>query len=269
MSFKSLYPLTPKAAIYAPLTFRMGLDFLSDVPETSLNGIRDLAGFAAIGDGAIRTALSREKAAGLIISEKDSKGVTRYRMAQRQFDMGRAAIERHNRQGFLLAVFSFTDNAVSERKAVRETLQNYGFRKLSQNTYINGEIETEGLLESMREFGLEESFYLFHCPEIDNPELIRKILTLFNIKTRAEELRNFHTQMKTFLSEAALSDHETARRILYLAPIQYEICQINEFPIPAKYLPENYALQDIQRYYHQFIERHQSQLKEYYQRVNR
>jgi len=269
MDFRTRYPLSPKSVVYAPLTFRMGLEFLRDVPEASLNGIRDLAQYAGIADGAVRTTLSRERAAGLIESEKDGNGITRYRMARRQFDMGLTTIDRENRKGFLLAVFSFAENEVSERKAVRETLKNYGFRKLAPNTYINGEIETGGLLASMKEFGLENSFYLFHCPDIDDPELIRKILALFDIQGRSKELRKFFRDMVSFLSEGGINGDEKARRILYLAPLHYEIGHVNEFPIPAKYLPPDYALDDIHRFFKEFVDSHRVPLRSYYDRVNR
>lgn len=268
MDFKTAYPLVPKSVVYAPMTFRMGLDFLHDVPETTLKGIRDLAHYAGIADGAVRTTLSREKAAGLIESYKESDGITRYRMAMRQFDMGRATIDRENKQGFILAVFSFTTNEVSERSAVRLTLKNYGFRKLAQNTYINGEIETSGLVSAMKEFGLEKNLYLFHCPDIDDPVLIEKILLLFDIPGRSNELKNFFQDMRSFLTERGITGDEAARRILYLAPLHYEIGHVNEFPIPAKYLPPDYALKDIHQFYHNFIYNHRAQLREYYIRVN-
>jgi hypothetical protein len=76
----------------------------------------------------LRSPLSREKAAALIEYSKGPDGVTRYRMSNHQFTMGMDTIGRQNKQEFILAIFSFTKDASSQRSAVRETLKNYGFR---------------------------------------------------------------------------------------------------------------------------------------------
>jgi len=151
LAFIKAYPLTAKAATHTPLVFRAGLESFEGLPWPSLEGIRDFAHFAGIGDGAVRTALSRAKAEGSILVEPDSKGLNRYALAPASFEMGLAQIHSDQRlEGFLLAVFSFKSDDNEARSALRGVLKNYGFKKLAQNTYIHGRIETEGLRRAIR-----------------------------------------------------------------------------------------------------------------------
>lgn len=267
--FLSDHPYSAKEAVYTPIIYRSGLPMPETVPYPSLNGIRDLAQFAGISDTAIRTAISRAKADGSIIETKDHFGKSRYRIAPATFEMGMATISREKQpEGFIVAVFSFTKDAESERAVVRETLKNYGFKRLAQNTYINGRIDTKGLLESMKSFGLEKNLYLFHCPDIDDQDLISKILGLFDLEGRKKMLERFYEQMVDFLSEKDLSDEELGRRLLYFGSIYWTVCEMGEPPIPLKHLPPDYPMPKIRKFYMEFIEKNHGKLIQYYIKVN-
>lgn len=269
IQFLNEHPYTAKEAVYTPIIYRSGLPMPETVPYPSLNGIRDLAQFAGISDTAIRTAISRAKADGSIIETKDSLGKSRYRIAPATFEMGMATITREKQpEGFIVAVFSFTKDAESERAVVRETLRNYGFKRLAQNTYINGRIDTKGLLESMKSFGLEKNLYLFQCPDIDDPDLISKILGLFDLDGRKAMLERFYVQMVDFLGQKDLSDDELGRRLLYFGAIYWTVCELGEPPIPQKHLPEDYPMPRIRQFYMDFIERNHGKLVQYYIKVN-
>jgi DNA-binding transcriptional regulator PaaX len=268
MAFLKDYPFSAKEAVYTPIIYRFGLEMPATVPFPTLNGIRDLATFAGISDAAIRTAISRANADGSILKFK-VQSRTHYTIAPSTFEMGMTTISRDKQaEGFVIAVFSFTKDAESERAVVRETLKNYGFKRLAQNTYINGRIDTKGLLEAMRKFGLEKHLYLFHCPDIDDHDLIHKILDLFELEKRKSDLEHFYQQMVGFLTETGLSDDELGRRMLYFGAIFWTVCEVDEPPIPQKYLPSDYPMPKIRAFYNAFVEENKSKLIQYYIKVN-
>ncbi len=267
--FREAYPISAKAAVYTPVIFRTGLDFLVDLPWPSLEGIRDFAHFSHIGDSAIRTALSRAKAEGGLLIQRDAAGTNRYRMAASRFDMGKAVIHGADRpEGFIIAVFSFKSEDTSERAAIRDLLKDFGFKKLAQNTYINGRIETSGLKSAAQAQGLDKNLYLFTCPDIDDQDLVNKILDLFDLEAKKRELEEYLSLLRDFLPEG-LPDAELARRLLYTGPVHYEHCEVGEPPFPAKYLPPDYPLKEIQRFYAQRLEEGRGKILEYYSIVNR
>jgi len=266
--FRVAYPISAKAAVHTPVIFRAGLDFLVGLPWPDLEGIRDFARFSRIGDSAMRTALSRAKAEGSLLVERDGAGRNRYRLAQSQLEMGNAIIHSDQRpEGFIIAVFSFKSEDTSERAALRELLKDYGFKKLAQNTYINGRIETQALHATVLALGLEKHLYLFTCPDIDDPELVGRIVELFDLGARNKELAEYYSLLRDFLPEG-LPDDEFARRLLYVGPVHYERCEMGEPPFPAKYLPEDYPLKDIQRFYGERLEAGRGMMLAYYSALN-
>lgn len=269
LEFLKDYPYSAKEVVYTPIIYRIGLQMPDTVPFPSIKGIRDLATFAGISDAAIRTALSRAKSDGSIHEFKDALGENRYAIAPTTYEMGLVSINRDAQpEGFILAVFSFTKDAESERAVVRDTLKNYGFKRLAQNTYINGRIDTTGLMSAMRSFGLEKNLYLFHCPDIDDNDLIQKILVLFNIEKRKEMLNQFYDKMVNFLSETEISELDLGRRLLYFGAIYWTICENGEPPIPIKHLPLDYPMVKIRAFYTGFIEKNKDKLINYYIEVN-
>jgi DNA-binding transcriptional regulator PaaX len=266
--FREAYPISAKAAVYTPVIFRAGLEFLVDLPWPSLEGIRDFAHFANIGESAIRTALSRAKADGGLLVQRDKAGTNRYHMAASRFEMGKAVIHGEARpEGFIIAVFSFKSEDTNERAAIRDLLKDFGFKKLAQNTYINGCIETSGLKAAAREQGLDKNLYLFTCPDIDDRDLVGKILDLFDFEAKKKELAEYLSLLRDFLPEG-LPDAELARRLLYTGPVHYERSEVGEPPFPAKYLPADYPLKEIQSFYARRLEEGRGKILEYYSAVN-
>lgn len=269
LEFLKDYPYSAKEVVYTPIIYRIGLQMPDAVPFPSIRGIRDLATFAGISDAAIRTALSRAKAEGSIYEFTDVYGKSRYSIAPSTYDMGLVSINRDQQpEGFILAVFSFTKDADSERAVVRDTLKNYGFKRLAQNTYINGRIDTSGLMDAMKSMGLERNLYLFHCPDIDDADLIQKILILFDLEKRKEMLNHFFDRMVSFLSEPGISELDLGRRLLYFGAIYWTVCENGEPPIPKKHLPTDYPISKIRSFYTEFIEKNKEKLIKYYIEVN-
>ncbi|HUW68751.1 MAG TPA: hypothetical protein VMX33_00830 [bacterium] len=267
-AFIKAYPLTAKEAVHTPIVFRAGLESFDDLPWPSLEGIRNFALFARIGDGAVRTALSRAKAESSILVELDATGYARYILAPQTFAMGAAQIHAEMRQeGFLVAVFSFSKEDSEERSALRSVLKSFGFRKLAQNTYIHGRIETEGLRAAIRRLGLEQHFFLFTCPEIDDQELIARIMELFDIDGRRKELREYLVRLKFFLADGLAPD-DLAKRLLYVGAVHWKRIEASEPPFPAKNLPADYARDEIGQFYGRRLSEGQDALRSYYQKTN-
>jgi DNA-binding transcriptional regulator PaaX len=269
MDFKKKYPLSAREAAYTPMILRDSFGTDNPLPYPSLGGIRDFTNYCGIKDGAVRTTLSRARAEGEINVFKDAGKVTRYRLAESMMEMGKATINRQDQpEGFIIAVFSFTKHEETERAKVRETLKYYGFKKLAQNTYINGRIDTSGLKKAMREYGLEKNLYLFECPHVDDTELIEKILAVFEIEKREKFLREFYNDLASFLAGKNQSTEEVIHRIYYAGPVHWTICNIDEPPFPVKHLPPNYPLEEIKQLYVDVSHTHMKHFIEHYLRVN-
>ena len=273
-AFMAAFPLSAKAAIHTPLVFRAGLFSGEDLPWPSLEGIRDFAGFAGIEDGTIRTALSRAKQEGSVIAQKEGSRHTRYQLAPATFARGLAQVRADQRpEGFLLAVFSFSTPEQEERASLRALLKSYGFRKLAQNTYIHGRIETDSLMAAVRSLGLEKNFFLFTCPDIEDESLVSRVLSLFDLDSRQKELREYLKLLKDFLPDElahqANAGDEFARRLLYVAAVHWERVQASEPPIPSRHLPAGYAYGEIQAFYGRRLQEGRPAMLEYFSKVFR
>ncbi len=266
--FREAYPISAKAAVHTPAAFRSNLASLSGLPWPRIEGIRDFARFAGISDGATRTALSRAKAEGSLVVEADAAGVKRYRLSPAQLARGNAVIHSGSRpEGFVVAVFSFKSEDTDERAALRETLKDFGFRKLAQNAYINGRIETAPLRAAVRDLGLESHLHLFTCPELDDEDQARRILELFDLEARRRELAEYLAVLRGFFPDG-LADDELARRLLYVGPVHFERVELGEPPIPARYRPKDYPLDEINRFYGEKLERGGALMLSYYVEMN-
>ncbi|MEQ1503790.1 MAG: hypothetical protein ABMB14_16235 [Myxococcota bacterium] len=243
MTFLARHPVPLAELLLAPVIFRDGLPALAEVPEVSGSGMRDLAAFAGHSPGAIRTAMSRLRASGLVAPFEDPAGVTRYRTGALSRSVSRA-VRAERPDGFVLAVFSFVTEQVRERQVVREALKLHGFQKLAQNVYIHGRIDTIELEAVLREEGLDEHVWLFRVPEADDPALRRKLTALFDLTSRAAQLRAFDLDLVQFL-DPGLDDDSFARRLLYAGPVHYRITWLDEPPLPASYLPPDYPLAEV------------------------
>jgi DNA-binding transcriptional regulator PaaX len=269
--FRKAYPLSVKASVYNFLILREGAPFLAGLPYPSLSAIRDFSFYAGTSDSAIRTLLSREGMAGYIRKEKDEAGIMRYRLSEPSLVIGMVNSRQGGlAEGFIVAVFSFTVDAASQRSVVRETLKNFGFKKIAQNVYLNGRIDTGPLRAAMRELGLDSHLYLFQCPELEDEALIRRVIELFALGERSVELAAFETAMLAFLDGAgdmALNSDETARRLLYAGLVFWERFKTTEPPLPARYMPEGYRFGAIARAYAERNAAGATATAEYYKRI--
>lgn len=271
VDFRKAYPLSVKGSVYNFLILRDGAPFLAGLPYPSLAAIRDFALFAGTSDSAIRTLLSREGRAGYIVRERDEAGVMRYRLTDPSLVLGMVNSRQSGLpEGFIVAAFSFTADAASERSIVRETLKNFGFKKIAQNVYLNGRIDVEPLRAAMRELGLDSHLYLFHCPDLDDEALTRRVLELFEIGERSAELAAFESAMLSFLGPArvaASERDEAARRLIYAGLVFWERFVTTEPPLPARLMPEGYRFGEISHAYDERYAVSAPAITEYYARI--
>lgn len=269
MDFIRKYPLSLKEIIATPMIFRESVPLFDGFPFPTLLSIRDLAEFAGHNYGSLRTAISRARASGELESFTDQNGVTRFRLTKIQKSVSDVVVNWQNRpQGFTLAIFSFRKDDEKERRTVREILKYFGFKKLAQNTYINGMITTEGLDAEMKRLKLDKNLYIFNCPKVDSPGLLERLSKIFDMEKRARELSEFETDLKEFLNESSLAGDEFARRVFYAGPLHYTKCFVEEPPLPASVLPEGYPIRTLQEYLDSIIRIRSREITSYYLKFN-
>lgn len=268
MDFLQRHPVPLSELLVSPVVLR-AMPELAQAPLVSRSGMRDLALFAGFAPGAIRTAMSRLRSSGAVEPVVDERGTTRYRASALTRSITHTVLARQRRpRGFLLAVFSFTADAVRERQVVRDALKLHGFQKLAQNVYINGQIDTSELESVLRDRGVAEHVYLFRCSEADDPVLRRKLTEVFDLAARAAALRALGRELEAFLDDPALDGDTFARRMLYAGPVYYGATFLQEPPLPASYLPDDYPLDAVVEQMTQRAIRRAPELLDYYRRVN-
>jgi DNA-binding transcriptional regulator PaaX len=269
MHFEKRHPLSLNELLIAPIVFRANLPELSNQPLASAAGMRDLAEFGGFSPGAIRTAMSRLRASGMVETQEDVTGVARYRLGRMSSSIARAVTSRPARPlGFLLVVFSFAAQDARERQVVREALKLHGFQKLAQNVYINGQIDTGELEAHFQEEGLTDRVYFFRCGDQDEPALRRRLTTLFDLSKRRDALDRFGRDLLAYLEAPRLDDLTFARRFFYAGPVHYRVTFVEEPPLPASYLPPGYPMERLQALLPALAARRAAALARYFRTVN-
>ena len=119
------------------------------------------------------------------------------------------------------------------------------------------------------------------CPDIDDENLVARVISLFDLESRRKKLGEYLDLLKDFLPEglsravaagddAAGDDaagEEFARRLLYVGAVHWENVEASEPPIPAKYLPTDYAFKEIQAFYGRRLEEGRAAMLGYFRRV--
>jgi DNA-binding transcriptional regulator PaaX len=259
------YPLSLREIAATPGVFRENNPGFKSFAYPNTAIIRDLAAFAGYGYGALRTALTRFKSSGEIESFVDKSGITRFRLTSLHKGVSNIIKNRDRRpEGFLIAVFSFKKDDEKERREVRDTLRYFGFKRIAQNTYINGMIDQSGLKTEMKRAGVDRNLYLFQCPEIDDTSVIAKLKSIFDIKKRSLDLKEFVSDLKIFLEEPGQNGLEFGRRVFYSGPVYTRKCFVEEPPLPQKLFPKGYPLGKIETYFGTIIESRITEVIEYY-----
>jgi DNA-binding transcriptional regulator PaaX len=250
MDFVRKYPLLIKEIIATPMIFRENDPGFSGLPYPGMAHIRDLAEFAGYGYGALRTAISRLKASGNLESFTDDAGQVRFRLTSMQRSVSDVVRSWESRpKGFVIAVFSFKSEEERGRQRVREALRYFGFKRIAQNAYINGMIDTSHLQDTMAEYGVADKLFLFRCPDVDDPALAAKLEEVFDVRGRAEALRELFADFRLFLGDESLDGPEFGRRVFYAGPVYHMRCFVEEPPFPDDFLPADYPLHELKSWF--------------------
>ena len=250
----------------SPLIFRESvMDGAEGLPYPNTSLLRDLAEFSGYGYGALRAAISRSRANGELSSFVDGDGATRYRTTEFARSVGQVAKAAGKLpEGFLVAIFSFAAEEEAQRSRLREKLKYFGFRRLAQNTYINGLIDTAGLEAQLKADGLEEHLFLFPCPRVEEPSLARRLGTVFDVAGRSAALAEFLKDLRAFVGSPRLDALEFGRRMFYSGPIFHRICFTEEPPLPASFLPRGYPIAALREFYRGKMEDRGADISTYY-----
>jgi DNA-binding transcriptional regulator PaaX len=258
------YPLSLREVITTPMIFRESVPGFEHLPFPTMDVIRDLAALAGHGGGALRTAMSRARVSGELEVVEEA-GARRFRLTPMQQSVSRVVRGWQSRpEGFIVGVFSFHAREEAERRTVRESLMYFGFKRIAQNTYINGMIDTTGLEAELARAGVADRFYLFRCPSIDDEALLARLAEVFDVKGRARALERFRADVEAFLEEPGIDGMELGRRVFYMGPVQHRICFTEEPPIPARILPESYPLAGLMAYLGGLMARRWESIETYY-----
>jgi DNA-binding transcriptional regulator PaaX len=269
MHFLKRYPVSLLELLVSPVINRAILAPFKDLPHVTADLMSDVASRGGFNPGAIRTALSRLRTSGTLESSPDEGGVMRYRMSAIHRSVNGTVQSRFSRPGgFLLAVFSFSTEDARERQVIREVLKAHGFKKLAQNVYINGQIDTGEIERVVQEKGLAEHLYLFRCSDIEDPRLESKLTALFDVTGRWATLSHFEHHLQEYLEDQRLRGDDFAWRFFAAGPIHYRITFVDEPPLPARCLPAGYPLDRLMSYLPELAQRRSHELVDYYRRVN-
>ena len=106
-SFIRRHPLSLREVIATPMIFREYVEGFEGLPFPRSAIIQDLAAFGGHGPGAVRTALSRLRMAGELVSFIDPSGVVRFRFTKSQKSVSGVVRAWPARpEGFHIGVFS-------------------------------------------------------------------------------------------------------------------------------------------------------------------
>ncbi len=250
MGFLKKYPLSTQECLHFPLMFPDTLKKYR-VPGIRYANLGTLYAFASacgIGEGAVRTCLSRMKSDKLIQSFTE-EGVTRYRSSKLQLAAMNNVIDRKKIQhrGFLIAIYSFGASEEKKRAQTRSLLSYFGFVRFAQNSYINIGIDEKELRKSLHEQELTDNVYLFRVPSVGKAELDKLILA-WEIPERADFLDKFYREVSAFIEENDGTDRDIFNRLGIAWGAFIIHVQNTEPPLPRKLLPEGYAFGDINKF---------------------
>lgn len=259
-SFITKYPIQLNTLIAATVIFHGTSDVLKGLKHPTMKHIRIIAESAGYSYGAIRTSLSRMIKNEEIIQFSDSNGIKRFKQNPLQIDIGNSVMNRYNSNGFLLAIYNFKKNESKKRDSVRYLLKNYGFKKIAQNTYITGNINTSIIKKEIEKLESSDNVMFFKVNETDSEDLKNKLTKIFSLEERKIKLTELYEDLKKYL----IPCDDILERLVYAGPVYFNNCFIDEPLLPLEYLPNEYPLQKIINFMNSFTEEINSRARKRY-----
>lgn len=208
---------------------------LSGLPAPRLSTIRRLAQRCGVGDGALRTALSRACAAGSLQAVNG-----RYRLGPQSLEEAAAARALGSRiPGYVLAAVA--EGEAVDLPALRDLFARLGLRPFQRSLWIGARTTQDRLSTALQRAGLAGQVTVFQADEVD-PGARERLCRLWGLEARAETLRAFQAELTAYLAEPGISPSEAAWRCVQAAPVWYRIAVQDEPPFPLDLLGPDYPL---------------------------
>jgi DNA-binding transcriptional regulator PaaX len=266
IDFKSKYRIALAGAIIYPFVYKIWNN-RENLPDVRLKCILNFCSYSGYNDGAARTAISRLKHNGIIISTGD-KQKAGYILNENHKIRTMQIKENNVHPGFTLAIFSFNREDEKERYIIRSLLSRTGFIKLAQNTYINTRGRKEELLQKINREGLEKHLFIFECEDEPDKNTIQRLIDIWKINERQMTLNEFFSDMQGFFAPNGLSGDEIFHKLGYAGTVFSSIFQHSEPPVPKRYLPEDYPLKNIFNFLVKKNSMHLAETKDYFIKIN-
>jgi len=267
LNFLSKYPIGLKDAIRASIVFRQNPVIPKTVPFPSLKGIRSFVEYVGYNYGAMRTSISRSHKTGeLLIDNID--GVKRYKMNERLNYLVNIYQNYKKGDGYTLVIYSSDKKEAKDAYQIRELLEEFGFKKISQGVYINMRMDISKLKNVFVKHKLYSDLLFFDCDENTDHVMRDKLISLWKIDKLVANSLEFEKDLGTFLGINNLEANELFNRLLYASVAFHIYCHSKDPPIPHKYLPKEYALQRIEQYLFEIGKTHWEGIFKYYLKIN-
>ena len=243
--FMKKYPISLNDAILFPLIYKTFFNQKKrNLPDPNQSHMIDFAGFAGFSEGAIRTALTRLKKKGSIISYKKD-GKIYYKMSEIRKKVSNYYINTDKKKEFTIVIFSFNRENSGERYQIRKILKKIGFKMLAQNAYINIRIKKDDLLYKIKGAGFEKNLYIFDSIENLEPFVARNVLKAWKVDEYIKKLNSFYVDFKNFISFMNKNTENIFNLLGYAGVVVFSYFQRNDPPIADIYLPDDYPLKKI------------------------
>jgi len=267
--FIKKYPATLPELQISPCAFRETFLLTKNLPYPGIQHLRDICEYGNYTYGALRTSLSRAIKAKELDFFYDKDKVKRFRLTKTQFDVSKELMtDNADAKDFSVVIFSFTTEQEKQRRDARYLLNGYGFRLFAQNTYIRRRIKRELFEKSLKEYGLMNNVFLLDCLDPGTVEFKERLYSQFEMDKTLKLINTFYKDLNNFLTDDLKPD-EFSRRLLYVGPVYYNFCFVNEVPIPETYFPKGYLIKELKVYLQSIPEYRWKDFVNYYMNIEK
>lgn len=267
-TFPVRYPISIIAVMVSVISFYCRYKETCGLKAPLAKTMRGLAEYAGHTYGYLRTMLSLWKTEKLLDCEGTRKNL-RWSFGAKFISIQNRIVNADtSRDEFTFAIFSFSTDEHRKRRITRELLRHLKFKMLAPNAYVNTFSDTAGIHKSLMEFGLERNVFLFDTKPADNPFLIEKIRSLWDIDDFIRSAESFRETLNVYLRGAPGTEEEAYCRYLFAASGFYENIKVKKPSLPSRFFPPVDALDEIQRVLDDYELRNLNSIIAYYRKTN-
>lgn len=265
--FLQQYPLKVSSAIIAPLGQFHIFSRESTLPLPNLNGMYVLSEAMGIPKSSVRVNLSRMCKSQNIKMITDNYGINRYQMTGMMSLISDQAETFGKKEGFTIAVFRFQKDSEKERYRVREILYSFGFQMLAQNVYMSIRVDTAGILQELKNWGLYHNVFLFDCDEIYG-EIMEQITAMWKLEEWRKKIDDFYKILLQYWNFDGADEKDIYIRYSIGYSAFFVHFQEKHPAIPFDYLPKDYPLLKVYNLLEQTLKNNETVLINCYSRIH-